>query len=217
MIATLLVGDPVGGDTAQRAAERELRKGEYHRDDPGLATRLLHWIGRRLDWLFGGSATGSALLVLIVLIVAVVIFAVVRAGPPRRTRTRPDAGGLDRSGQLAARDHRRLAEQLTESRRWADALREWLRCVVATLEERGLLDPRPGRTAAEVARAAATLLPATADAVHAAARTFDEVWFGGRPANQADAVLARTAADQVRIARASAPTPAGAAGYAAPR
>ena len=214
MIAPL---DPVTGDSAQRAARQELRKGAYHRDDPGLISRLLHWVGRRLDWLFSGSPAGSATVVLIVLVLAVVIFAVVRAGPPRRTPVRPASGPLDPSEQLTAHEHQALAEQHTGAGRWADALREWLRAVVATLEERGLLDPRPGRTAADVARAGGAAIPAAAPALRDAAGAFDEVWFGGRPATPADALVGRTAADQVRDARVPAATPLGASGYAVPR
>jgi hypothetical protein len=207
--------DPVGGDAAQRAAQQELRKGAYHRDDPGLASRVLHWFGRRLDWLFSGSPAGSATIVLAVLIAAVVILAVRRAGPPRREPVRA-AGALDRVSQLAARDHRDLAEQHAGAERWAEALREWLRACVATLEERGLLDPRPGRTAAEVARAGGSAIPVAAAALRDAAVAFDEVWFGGRPATSADALAGRAAADQVRAGHPAAATPV-ASGYAVPR
>ncbi|MEP7179570.1 MAG: hypothetical protein ABI775_10800, partial [Pseudonocardiales bacterium] len=76
--------DPTGGSAAQRAAQAELRKPEYHRDDPDLVDRVLHWIGRRVSSLFDGSTGGSASLTLLVLLLAAVIFAIVKAGPPRR-------------------------------------------------------------------------------------------------------------------------------------
>ena len=69
--------DPVGGPDAQRAAREELRKAQYHRDDPGLVSRFLHWLSRRFDSLLSGSAGSNALLILLVIIAAVVIFAVV--------------------------------------------------------------------------------------------------------------------------------------------
>lgn len=207
--------DPVGGEAARRAAQQELRKRIYHRDDPGLLSRAVHWLGRRFDWLLGGSPGGSALIILVVLVAAVVIFALARAGPPRRVARRT-AAELDRDGRLSAVDHRELAEQFGAAGRLADALREWLRVGVATLEERSLLDPRPGRTAAEIARLGGSAIPAAAAPLQAAARVFDEVWFGGRPATSADVDIARGAADAVRLAR-SEPVDAAATGYAVPR
>jgi hypothetical protein len=217
LIAARLPADPITGDAAQRAARQELREGAYHRDDPGPFTRLLHWFGRRIEWLLSGSPAGSATLVLLVLLVAVVIFAVVRAGTPRRTPAYVEAGALDRPQPLTAGEHRDRAEQLTASGRWADALREWLRTCVATLEERGLLDPRPGRTAADIARAGGAAIPSAAPALREAAAAFDEVWFGGRPATPADVVLARDAAERVRTTRTAPPRPVPVAGYAVPR
>lgn len=58
-----------------------------------------------------------------------------------------------------------------------------MRAVVRSLEERTLLDPRPGRTADEAAAEAAASLPDHAEALRAAARAFDDVTYGGRPAD----------------------------------
>lgn len=210
------VADPIGGPEAQRAAREELRKLEYHRDDPSLVSRFLDWVSRRLDTLFSGSAGGSALLVLVVLIAAVVIFAIVRAGPPRAAARagRPDDDPLR---PLASADHRRLAASLAAQGRHAEALREWLRALVQTIEERGILPATPGRTGAATAREAGPLLPTAADQMGAATRAFDEVWFGGRAATPGDVELARSAAELVTSARVARPAnaPAG-TGYAMP-
>ena len=64
-----------------------------------------------------------------------------------------------------------------------------------------MLDPRPGRTAGEVARDGGAALPAVADGLRRGARVFDDVWYGGRPAGpEAYDVLVRLD-EQVRDAR----------------
>jgi hypothetical protein len=55
-----------------------------------------------------------------------------------------------------------------------------MRAVVRALEERALLDIRPGRTADEAATEAGRALPAHRDRLRAAARDFDDVAYGGR-------------------------------------
>lgn len=195
---------PVGGDAAQRAARAELAHREYHRDDPGWVTRVVHWVGRRLADLFSGTGGAHALLIVgIVVAVAAVVLAL-RAGVPTRRGTGGDAAELDPLAPVAARDHRRIAAALTADGRRAEALREWLRAAVASIEERGILPPRPGRTGAATAREAGPVLPAVAADLAAGMRAFDEVWFGGREATDADVAAGRAAADGVLTARVAA-------------
>jgi hypothetical protein len=205
---------PVFGPDAQHAVSEELRKAEYHRNDPSFVDKAWNWVLDRLDALFSGSATGNVLLVLLVIVAAVVIFATVRAGLPRRRKAR---GGTDADllRPLAATDHRRLAAELAERGDRRGALREWLRAAVQTIEDRGVLAPRPGRTGAATAREAGPLLPAAAADLRAATRAFDEVWFGGREATEADVRVARQAADTVATARMAERVEAG--GFAVPR
>ena len=147
-----------------------------------------------------------------IVLAAVVIFAVVRAGPPRRV-ARSARSDDDPLRPVAAADHRRLAADLAAQGRHAEALREWLRATVQTIEERGILTPTPGRTGAATAREAGPLLPAAADQMRAATRAFDEVWFGGRTATTADVESGRAAAQAVACRRAwrirPAPRPSG--------
>jgi hypothetical protein len=192
---------PVHGAAAQQAAKAELAHREYHRDDPGLTSRILHWIGRRLADLFSGGGGGHALLIALVAVAALIIVFAIRAGAPIR-RARPAVGDdHDPLAAVPARDHRRIAAQLAAEGRRAEALREWLRAAVATIEERGVLPPVPGRTGAATAREAGPLLPAAADELRTATAAFDEVWFGGRPATDDDVAHAQAAADAVQSAR----------------
>jgi hypothetical protein len=61
------------------------------------------------------------------------------------------------------------------------------------LEDGGVLEPRAGRTAAEVAEEAGAALgdPTAAAQLASATRTFDEIWYGKRAATAADDALLR--------------------------
>ncbi|MBT2482152.1 DUF4129 domain-containing protein [Streptomyces sp. ISL-94] len=173
-------------EPAQEAAERELSKPMYHENDPGLLDRALRKFLTWLDDLFdaaSGATPGGALgLVVIALLVALAAAALWwRLGAPRRTAT--SAGHLFDDGIRSAADHRTAAEAHAAAGRWTEAVQERMRAVVRSLEERTLLDPRPGRTADEAAAEAALSLPAHAADLRAAARTFDDVTYGGRTAD----------------------------------
>ena len=62
-------------------------------------------------------------------------------------------------------------------------MRERLRAVVRELESRGVLEPRPSRTADEVARDGSAAVPDLAEPLRRATTTFDEIWYGGRTAD----------------------------------
>lgn len=66
------------------------------------------------------------------------------------------------------------------------AVVERFRAIVATLEERSVLDEQPGRTADEAARDAGFALPARADQLAAAARLFDAIHYGSGDATEDD-------------------------------
>lgn len=169
---------------AQEAAERELSKAIYHQNDPSLLDRALRQLFEWLDDLFGaasGATPGGPLGLLAVLILAVLVIAALwwRLGAPRRTAT--SAGTLFDDAVRSAADHRTAAEAHAAAGRWTEAVQERMRAVVRSLEERTLLDPRPGRTADEAAAEAAVSLPEHAGDLRAAARAFDDVTYGGRP------------------------------------
>ena len=214
---------PVGRDEARQAAERELSKGVYRQNEPGPVERaveaVLDWISRLLDRAAAATPGGAAgLLVLVLVIVGIAVLVIWRTGPVRRG-ARVAAPPVELSGPLDAAEHRRRADGYAAAGRFAEAVRERMRAIVRELETRGVLEPRPGRTADEVAREAGTAVPAVAADLRTAATVFDEVWYGGRPATaQADALLRQ--ADQ-RVQRAQlAVVGAGApavSGYQVPR
>lgn len=194
---------PISGAAARQAAQSELRRAEYHRDDPSILSRAFSWLGDRLDSVVSGTPAGSATLILVVLLVGIITFAVVRAGRPRRlARAGASADPLAPDERL---DHRALAAAHERDGRLAEAVREWLRAAVETIETRGVVDPRPGRTGAALAREAGAALPGVAADLDAAMDAFDAIWFGRRPAGPADVALAHRVADEVRTARIAQP------------
>ena len=187
-MTVLAAGLELGRDAAREAARAELRRQEYADARPSLLLRGLGRVVREIGALIdraAGAAPGGrlgllALLVLLGLVVAVVA---TRVGPLAR---RSDGAALFQgSAVLTAAEHRALAETAARAGRFADAVRERLRAVVRDLESRGALDVRPGRTAGEVARDGGAAVPEVADELGRAAVLFDEVWYGGRPADAA--------------------------------
>lgn len=200
-------------EAARDAARQELRRREYADAQPPLLVRalgrLLRELGELLDRAAGAAPGGLlgllALLVLVGLLVAVVL---VRLGAPARSTAAPAL--FEGAGALTAAQHRDLAETAAGQGRYAEAVRERLRAVVRELEARGALDPRPGRTAGEVARDGGAAVPALADDLQRAAVLFDETWYGRRPAD-ADSYATLVAVDE-RVAQRW-----GASGTAGPR
>lgn len=172
---------------ARDAAREELSRREYSDAQPSLLLRLVGRVLRAVGDLIDGAAAsvpggrvGLLLILLLLLTLVGVVLARVRPAGGRGGRRAPLFAG---SAALSADEHRARAEQAAGQGRYDQAVRERLRAVVRDLEARGVLDPRPGRTAGEVARDAGAAVPAVAADLRRAAVTFDEVWYGGRTAD----------------------------------
>lgn len=169
-------------DTAHAAAQRELAKPIYPRRSPsqqfiGFVEDLLHQIVNRAASVPGGWFTISLLL----LGVAVAVVTAFRAA--RRTlRAGRAAHSLFGPAELTAAEHRAAAEQFAASDDWAAAIRHRLRAVARTLEDIGIVNPVPGRTANELAGDAAIALPQLAVQFEHTATTFNDVSYGELPA-----------------------------------
>ncbi|PJN21024.1 DUF4129 domain-containing protein [Kitasatospora sp. CB02891] len=201
-------------DAARDAAHEELRKAVYHQHEPGLVDRFITWIQDQLDHLFNGvggplgGGDGAALVVLIVLAAIIAVLLWRRYGAPRREAR--SAGRLFAAdGPRSAAQHRADAAAHAERGAWADAVREQMRALVRGLEERTVLDPRPGRTADEAAAEAGRALPERARELASAARLFDDIAFGERTADEASY---RLLADLDRALERTRPTPVAAGG-----
>ena len=175
----------LGREEAQRLARAELANPVYTGDDEPWVQRLLRWVIDRISALLetvGGSSPLGWFGIVGIVAVIVIIVVVVRRRTGSLTRG-PRTGGLFSDSGRTADDLRADAERFAAAGAWAEAVRAQLRAVVRDLEERGLVDVRPGRTADEIARDAGRALPSVADDLRAAARLFDDVWYGGRPAD----------------------------------
>lgn len=172
-------------DAAHDAAQRELSKPIYPRES--LTERLTDWVENLLDRLTSGAASlpggwlTATILALLLGLAAVVAFRIAR----RAMRTR--RGGDPRlfgDHVLSAAAHRAAADQAAAAGDWASAIRHRLRAVARQLEETGVVDPVPGRTATELARDAGRALPALAGELDGAATAFNDVTYGERPGTE---------------------------------
>jgi hypothetical protein len=193
----------LGRDEAQRLARIELANPAYTGDDEPWTQKILRWvldrIARLLDTVGGSSPLGwFGILGVVALVVIVVV--VVRRRTGGLTRG-PATTGLFSGTDRSAADFRAEADLFASSGAWAEAVRARLRAVVRDVEERGLVDVRPGRTADEIARDAGRALPAVAADLRTAARIFDDVWYGGRTADPSSYARLVAVDDAVRAAR----------------
>lgn len=192
-------------ELAREWARTELSDPAYAQARPGWVERLARWLLDRLAELQvpGGLAPGRGLgLVLLLALIAVVVVVVLgRTGLVRRAGRATGAGAVLDDVRRSSGEHRALADRAAEQAQWAVAVRERFRAVARSLEERAVLDERPGRTAHELADEAGRVLPPAAEGLVAAARVFDDVWYGGRPATAAHDQQLRRLDEQVARSR----------------
>ncbi|MFV8161927.1 DUF4129 domain-containing protein [Mycobacterium sp. 134] len=185
-------------DAAHDAAQNELTKPIYPRASP--ADQIGEWLR---DLLYRITAAGSTnpggwftISVLVILVVVAVVVAVRIARRTMRTARGADQA-LFGSQELSAAQHRSIAEQYAAQGDWSAAIRHRVRALARRLEETGVLDAVPGRTATELARDAAAALPAVSTELFSAANTFNDVTYGERPGTES-AYRAIAALDEVR-------------------
>ncbi|MBO1338022.1 DUF4129 domain-containing protein [Streptomyces sp. VRA16 Mangrove soil] len=176
----------ISRDPAREAARRELSKPAYHENDPSWFMRALNKFWDWIDDLFSaasGATPGGAVGLVVIVLAVVALLALLwwRLGTPRRSPV--SAAPLFDDRPRSAAEHRAAAEAHAAQGHWNQAVQERMRALVRSLEERALLDPRPGRTADEAATEASRTLPPLTDRLRAAARDFDDVTYGGRSAN----------------------------------
>jgi hypothetical protein len=189
---------------ARDEARRELRKAVYHAGDESPVLRALRWalhqISELLDKLIRIAPGGAAsLVVVVVLLVALAVVLRLGLGPARLRDALTDRRGGARPRSAA--EYRAEAETLAARGDFKEAVRARFRAVIRELEERGVLDPRPGRTAGEIAREGSAAVPSVAADLRAAAATFDGVWYGRRTATAAHYAAVRDADERIHAGR----------------
>ncbi|MHC1557586.1 DUF4129 domain-containing protein [Actinomycetospora sp. C-140] len=197
----------LGADPARELAREELARQVYRDAAPDPVQASLQWLARRLDDLLraaSGISPGGAWGLAVLLVLLVVVVLVVRRRFGRLERSAAVPGAVLGDAVRTADEHRRLADGHAAAGRWDDAVRERMRAVVRSLEERTILEPRRGRTAGDAAREGGRALPAVADTLRDAARIFDETVYGGRPADEDADARVRSADREVAATRAVA-------------
>ncbi|WP_163572982.1 DUF4129 domain-containing protein [Fodinicola feengrottensis] len=165
----------------------------------------MDWLSRHLSPGTQGSAANNWLLLIVVvavfLLVAVLIW---RYGLPAKTIR----GGEPelKLGTGTADSHTNLADRYAADGRYAEAVRERLRAIVRSLEQRDLLDPRPGRTVTEIVAAVRRSLPDATDRLREGAQLFSDIWYGSRTASAADDATMREVFATVAAAKPSVST-----------
>ncbi|MEZ5117142.1 MAG: DUF4129 domain-containing protein [Candidatus Nanopelagicales bacterium] len=193
----------LGREQAAALLRDELAQPVYAQAQPPLAQRVVQWLleqaqealERVVEAAPGGWFGVVGLVLLVALAVVAIRWRVGALGHAERADRLLFVGT-----ELTAAEHRRRAESAAAAGAYADAVRERLRALVRDLEERGVLDPRPGRTADEVAREAARALPGEEAVLRRAVRVFDDVWYGGRPAGPAEYRVLAEADDRAHAA-----------------
>jgi hypothetical protein len=197
---------------AQRLARRELARSIY---GESFWQRIGNSINRWLNHLLGsaGPQRGGWWMLIVLICVAVLVIAgvLIYIGPARRSR-RQRATAVLTGRPLSAADHRREADRLAEAGEYAGAIIERFRAIAVELESRDVLQPRPGRTASELAAEAADPVPDSAADLRAAALLFDDVRYGDRPGTLAGYQQVRALDATLHAARTPAVSAAGGSG-----
>jgi HAMP domain-containing protein len=192
-------------EQARQLAEVELADPAYRAAQPGLVQRAIAWVIEQVQRVIDRVAEAApggwlGILGLVTLIVVAVLFLRWRLGPVARSAT--VRFEVD-PGTSAAR-YRARAAQRAANGDWSGAVTERMRALVRQSQERGLIDGQPGWTADEVAAAVASAVPGAAGHLDRAARTFDDVRYGGRPATAEAYATIAAADDLVERARPAA-------------
>ncbi|WP_374024053.1 DUF4129 domain-containing protein [Mycobacterium sp. HNNTM2301] len=197
-------------DAAHQAAQDELNKPIYSKGSAGhqiaeWLNEIIYRLLQKTASLPGGWLTATVLFILLAIALAVAIHIA------RRTM-RTNRGGdyqLFEAAQLTAAQHRATAEDYAAQRQWAAAIRHRLRAVARQLEETGVLNPAPGRTANELAVDAGAALPHLAGELTQAATAFNDVTYGEQPGTQSAYRMIADLDDHLRSRSAAVPTGAG--------
>lgn len=181
-----MTGIDIDGDAAHDAAQRELGKPIYPR--PSLTEQVMAWFDEILYKVFahGSSLPGGWItLALLLTVLAVATFMAVRIARRTMRTDRGSAGPLLGGHDLSAAQHRAESEASAARGDWSLAIRHRLRAVARGLEETGVVDPVPGRTATELARDAVAARPDLSSEFRDAADTFNGVTYGAQQGTEA--------------------------------
>ncbi|OBF51910.1 hypothetical protein A5756_19070 [Mycobacterium sp. 852002-53434_SCH5985345] len=193
-------------DAAHQAAQDELNKPIYSKGS--AEQQIAEWLNETIYRLLqktaslpGGWLTATVLFIMLGIALAVAVHIARRT---MRTRRGADYQ-LFEAAQLTAAQHRATAENYAAQGEWAAAIRHRLRAVARQLEETGVLNPAPGRTANELASDAGAALPHLAGELSQAATAFNDVTYGEQPGTQGAYRMIADLDDHLRSRSAAVP------------
>jgi hypothetical protein len=185
-VIPLLDGTGLDRDAARQAAREELSRRPYQEAKPPWTYRLLNWVFEQIDKALSKATSvvpGGALGLVLVIVLVIAVIGLVYWYTRPSGLTRADGSLFAGGTTLTAAQHRQRADEAAAAGQFAEAVRERLRAVARELEARGVVDPRAGRTADELAREAGQAVPDIAAPLQRGTRVFDDVWYGGRTAD----------------------------------
>lgn len=196
--------DPITRDSAREEAERELRRSVYDVGGESFAQRVINWIVDKVTEAIDAAVRVTpgglpSLILLVIVLVALVVFLRLGLGPAGLRDALTDRRRGARS--MSAAEYRAEAERYAATGDYREAVRARFRAVIRELEQRAVLDPRPGRTAGEIATEGGAAVPAIGTDLTVAARIFDEAWYGRKTADAAAYQRIGAADDAIRNAR----------------
>jgi hypothetical protein len=181
--------------------KQELAGSDYQ--SPWLDS-VIRWIRDVLGNLVDGARQVTGLSPVVTAGLAVLLIALLGWILPKVRRER--AAAVSREAVLkdltiTASRYRDLAAQALRDGRFGDAILNGFRAIAKDMNDRGLLNDAPGRTAHEVSLALASPFPDHADRLAGAADLFDSVRYGHRRANEGQASQIRALDAELAQAR----------------
>lgn len=179
----------IGRDEARDLADRELSSPRYAEETSSWLRQALEWIWARvldlIDLAGGGTAGRIVIAVAAAALIGGVVL-VIRRARPDVGRSVDGAPAVFGDRRLTAAEYRAAADAAAADGDWSAAVVDRFRALAAELEDRGVIEPRVGRTADELAREAGTAMPPIRADIDAATTLFDEVRYGGHAADADD-------------------------------
>jgi hypothetical protein len=194
----------IGREDARDLARDELSKPTYD-DEESLLDRALNWIYENV-LSGGGSGEGdpvssAVVAIIVVLVVVAAAIAIIRTG--RLARQPSKAKSVFGDDKRGAATYREAAVAAADRGDWHTAVVERFRAIIASAEERGVVDSRPGRTADEAARDTGRHLPELASRLSDGAALFDATLYGDHAADKPSYSALVSLDDDLRAARPS--------------
>lgn len=171
---------------------------------PSLQERAFDWLAERVADLIAALSSGGGRGVIAWLIVALflsaigfLLFRLLGRYEPLAKAERPPDPEIEIFALKSADEWLARAAEQEVTGQWRLGLRSRHRALVATLVDRGLIDPRPGMTASALSLQASAEHHSIGPPMAAATQLFEAVWYGTRSAGPDERDQFQTLADQV--------------------